>query len=559
MSATTTQNPSTPNQQAAEKPNPKAWSIRGLEYPVLVEVDPTTGEPIEGTAKTWDELTEEDREGSRRQGFYYGNWEANERPIRKLTEKEREIWGKAIFNATRFLEAFSPSISIMSPARDRTAGTVYTDANARVGLGDNFFYKWNDQQRATAVIHESMHVLYNHFARFKRMTDEPNQLTNIAGDFEINGALKLARRCDISMGVHPEDKIDVAPDHPWAPLNGKPMWGSSMKVGKSMEEYFALLEKELPEDGDGQGNGQPGSGQCPVHGQGGGEGEGGEHTHGDPSDSHGGGTDCGCQGWSCGTPSDEKSQEMDEAGIKGASDTEKENARSNTKSNVIDEQKRSRSAGTGAGDAFLSLVIDQLHDPKVPWQSIFRRVFTRSMNNIIAGRTDYSYRRSNRRMSGSRFIFPGTISYLPEVYFGIDTSGSMAVPDYMALLKEAEVVMKTVSKNGRGLSVFSVDTEIANVQKVKSLDDIDLKGGGGTDMSVAFEYINNLTPKERPDMFVLATDGGVFWAPVIEQLERREAKYQSIILITDEQAFEHVPDEIHNLATVIDVSLDESK
>lgn len=578
MSATTTKNPATPNQQAAEQPQPEIWVTRGVEYPILAKVDVQARHIDTDNGRTWDDLSEKERESNRRQGFYFGNWNAWEAPVRKLNEDERKIWGKAIFQATLFLPSFSPSISIMSPVRDRTAGTVYTDENARVGLGDNFFYKWNDQQRATAVIHESMHVLYNHFARFKRMTTDPNQLTNIAGDFEINGALKLVRRCDISMGVHPEDKIDVAPDHPWAPLNGKPMWGSSMRVGMTAEEYYALLEKELPDDGDGQG--QPGSGQCPVHGQGqsgggqsqpgenGGEGGEGEGGQGDSSgegqgqsdgDNHGGNVDCGCQGWTCGTPSDEKSQEMDEAGVKGASDTEKENARANTRSKVIDEQKRSRSAGTGAGDAFLSMVIDQLNDPKVPWQSIFRQVFTRSMNNIIAGRTDYSYRRTNRRMTGSKYIFPGTISYLPEVAFGIDTSGSMATPDYMALLNEAEMVIKTVSKNGKGLSVFSVDTEIANVQKVKSIKDIDLRGGGGTDMSVAFRYLNDLPPKERPDMFVLATDGFVPWQVVIDQLERREARYKSIILITNEDAYNGVPDRVKKLAVVIDVSPDESK
>ena len=579
MSDTTTKNPDSPVEQQAG-PQQKAWITRGVEYPVLADINPMTGTPDMDSARTWDQLSEEEREFSREQGFYYGNWDKNEAPIRRLTADERKVWGEAVFQATVMLPAFSPSIGIMSPGRDRTSGTVYTDAQARVGLGDKFFYEWNPRQRATAVIHESMHVLYNHFDRFKRMTDTPNQLTNIAGDFEINGALGLHSRCDISMGVHPENKINVAPDHPWAPLNGKPMWGADMKVGKSAEEYYSLLEKEAPEKGDGegegdgqggqgQGGGQPGSGQCPVHGQPGdsqsdaqgegseggseGQGDGGERQHGGGSGNSG--SSCSCQGWSCGSPSEEKSEELEEAGVKGTSDTEKENARANTKSKIVDERKTSRAAGNGSNDAFLSLVLDQLQDPKVPWQSLFRQVITRAVNNIIAGRTDYSYRRSNRRMSGSRYIFPGTVSYLPEVAFGIDTSGSMAKSDYMALLQEAEVIVKTVTKGGKGLSVFNVDTEITAIQRVKSIHDINLQGGGGTDMSVAFKYINDLPLKERPDVFILSTDGGFGWHSVIDELSRREAKgYKSIILITDKWGFENVPDEAKRLATIIDVS-----
>lgn len=599
------------------------WVIDGVDYPVMVSADPATGFPDMENARTWDQLSEEERESSRDAGFFFGNWEAGEKPIRQMTKEEREVWGKAVFNATRILPAFQPSVAILTPGRDRSAGTIYTDEKARVGVGDLFFYKWNDQQRATAVLHESMHVLYNHFARFKRLSLESDQLMNIAGDFEINGALAMQSRCDISQGVHPETKINVAPDHPWAPMNGRPLWGSDMSVGKTMEQYYDLLEKNAPdEDGDDGGSSQPGSGQCPVHGGGEsagesgapGQGSGGESSDkgeggGESSDGTGGsegtpgdesgdgssegsgegsekgsggpdgdspgqgsgegspgvsghshsdsGSKCECQGWSCATPTEEKSEALEGIGARGVSDSEKENARSNTKSNIIEEKKKSKSYGDGAGDSFLDLVMNQLREPKVPWQSIFRQVFTRSANNVIAGRTDYSFRRTNRRMSGSRYIFPGMVSYQPEVAFGIDTSGSMAVPDYMALLQEAETIIKTVAKNGKGLSVFSVDTKISNVQRVHSVHDIDLHGGGGTDMSAAFKYLNDLPKKDRPDIFVLSTDGFIPWDPVIEELRRREAFYTSIILITASEAYDNVPDEVKRLATVLDVSLDD--
>ena len=73
-------------------------------------------------------------------------------------------------------------------------------------------------------------------------------------------------------------------------------------------------------------------------------------------------------------------------------------------------------------------------------------------------------------------------------------------------------------------------------------------------MGPSFTFVRKMRRENRPDIFVLATDGGVPWGPVIKELYLCRKLFKSIILITDEASFLAVPEELHSLATVIDVS-----
>lgn len=564
------------------------WITRNVDYPLFAPV--SNGRPDLENARTWDQLSEGEQKFSEEQGFFYGNWEKGEEPIRKLNAEEREIWGLAVGAAVRVMPYFRDSVALMSPARDRTAATLYTDKYARIGIGDLFFYKWDVNQRIFAVLHETMHVLYRHFERFEKLTANPSPLLNIAGDFEINSQLaKVRSEMDVSQGIHPEDVIDVPRDHPWAGFNGQKRWGN-IDAHWSMEQNFVYLKEEDPavecprhgsqgqgeqgesggsgsesgsqgesggEQGQGGSGGQgesgeqgqngSGSGSEGQNGPGGQGGSEGDHAHGDN------GLPCSCQGWSCGEATDERGKEMDDAGIGRASDLEKELAEKNTRARVSEEKKKGM--GNGTHDAFLELVEDQLRPSKVDWRIIARQIFARVANDIIAGNRDYSFRRPNRRLAQSKYIFPAMVSYQLTAMLGVDTSGSMSESDYIATLGEVEEMMKSSGVTNEGMRVFSVDTTVQNVKKVHSLHEIDFQGGGGTDMSVGFKYVNDLPMKERPDLFALATDGFVPWEPLLEELKRPEASsYRSVILVTNIQAYENRPQEIDDYTIVLDIS-----
>lgn len=257
-------------------------------------------------------------------------------------------------------------------------------------------------------------------------------------------------------------------------------------------------------------------------------------------------------GYSCDRNTEGRSEAADQAGVDRSSVTEQNIARRNTSARV-QEEVANKSRGTGTNDEFLKLLTVMMTPPKVNWQELFRRNFNAACNNAVRGYNHVSYKRIDRRSQG-KIIFPGRVNYQPSAMLGIDTSGSMDMRDYEAVLTEAEGIMTKGLRSSGKLEVFSVDQKIQNIQPVKKVKDINLRGGGGTDMNVAFQYVNSLPFKQRPDIFVLGTDAGTYWESIIQSLRQKEATYLAIILVTCKSGFDNIPKEAFRYASIIDVS-----
>lgn len=613
-------------------------------------------------------------------------------PVRKLSSLEREIYASSIMRAIEILPSFRDALALMSPFMDATSSTAYTDKYARVGLSYWFFYLADRDTRAVALLHESMHVLYNHFPRFSSLGITPMK-GNIAGDLEINSNLSLLPKIKIIL----EDFI--LPDN-------KEM---NFPYFKTLEQYSTLINDKLKEnekkkqekeekdsgdssDGDseqeqgssqsGQGESQDdsdsdesgeGSGQGQSQGSSDsdsqGEGTGQESSSNSQGDSKGSGqgSSSNGQGSSSGNESSEKGssggspgksnddsgevaepsehgnsyddyvrrasgekpvgspslEEMmqdnndpqqgngsggsdssdssnddtqsdvdtsggsfkgheksnnvggpmkrvkpsyrcdhstpdrmdaaDNAEVEKKSSTSQNIARRNTKARIVQEVN-SKGVGNGSANEFLKVASAMMNPPKVDWRDLFRRAVARSYNNSIAGRSFDSYKRVNRRGQGS-IIFPGKVDYQPTAMFGVDTSGSMGKRDYENLLSEIEGIMKNGMRSKDALKTFCVDTEIKGIEMVRSVKDLKLTGGGGTEMAVAFRFVNSLPKKQQPDIFVLGTDGGLYgddWKNIYNLI--RQGKYSVIILITSDYGMNNVPAYIRQVATLIDVS-----
>lgn len=250
-----------------------------------------------------------------------------------------------------------------------------------------------------------------------------------------------------------------------------------------------------------------------------------------------------------------RSEAADNAGIPKTSTIEQNIARNNTAARVV-EELNSGGRGSGTSSEFLKIALSMMTPPKVDWRDLFRSAVATAYSASVMGRTSTSYKRVNRRYSQGSIIFPGTIDHSPTVMFGIDTSGSMGGEDFRAVLSEIESIIKSAARQKNSLKVFSVDTTIQGVQPVSSVGKLKLVGGGGTDMSVAFDYINSLHKREVPSIFVLGTDGGTDWNSVERSIRESSHSYHSIILVTQKSMFEHVPESLHQVATVLDISED---
>lgn len=434
--------------------------------------------------------------------------------------------------------AFRDLLALLQPFRDETAKTCYVDQYARLGLGNAFFARWDTEERAIALIHEAMHLGNNHHVRGSNLVSQGDTV-NIAADFEINSAIVLLKE------AKNEDLI-LPNDEPW-----------HFQRNKSMEAYHKLLLENgfgnEPESPQSSPQGEPGDDDSSESGDSSpGDSEDGT---GDSEDSSGGsgsseeeGTGDG-SGWGCEPVTEERMQQADDAGIYKMPNESQVIARQNAEARVLEEIKKNELRyGLTAGDSFLKVALEGMKPSKTNWKYIFRPIMSRLKNSIVRGKSQRSYSRPNRRMANADFLFPGTFTYKIQSMLAFDTSLSMQQEDYSVVFPEIEEIIRQVGE----LEVFSVDAKATNMHKVKSIKDLTFHGGGGTDMSIAFRYVNDLPKREIPDIFILATDGGFNWNAIIQELE--ESTYMSVILITNEHGMNGIPSRVEQLATIIDIS-----
>lgn len=539
------------------------------------------------------------------------NYDRENNPQRPLTEYERNIYGGTILRATKQLPYFSDAYAVLSPFVDATAETAYTDANARVGLSYWFFYALDINTRVTWITHEAMHVLNNHFVRGSSLGIS-NQDMNKLGDLEINTTLETVpsmvldglllpqlydlpklKTMEIYLGLVDDDKKDqMAQDAPDAgDSSGE---GEGEQSGEGSGAGSGEEQGEQSGEGEGSGAGEDagegsnsgsgaGSGEGSDEGSNSGSGAGSGEGAGEDSNS---GSGAGGEGEdkdqdsdegtsqedrlrrdienrqksappgirSCDDLTEERTQGADEADIEKVSPVSQNMARNNTKTRMIDHMNSTQTRGYGTSDDFIKNMIKLMSPPKVDWRELLRRAVSNAYSDTMIGRSHTSYKKVNRRYTQGKIIFPGVVDMIPTTMFAIDTSGSMGKNDYESLLTEIESIIQHSARSRSNMKVFSVDTTVKDVKPVRSVSEINLMGGGGTDMSVAFAYANQLSKKERPNIFILGTDGYTDWNRVIAQLT--SASYKPIILVTTHGGYNTAPEQLRRMATVIDVSDD---
>jgi predicted metal-dependent peptidase len=146
--------------------------------------------------------------------------------------------------------------------------------------------------------------------------------------------------------------------------------------------------------------------------------------------------------------------------------------------------------------------------PKVNWRRVLAAELRRAVAET-AGAVDYSYRRPSRRSAvAGQVVLPALRRPVPEVAVVCDTSGSMT-EDLLALaLAEVEGLLRALGL-ARQVRVLACDTAVGPAQRVSSARQVELIGGGGTDMRTGIAAAATLRP--RPAVTVVLTDGFTPW------------------------------------------------
>jgi predicted metal-dependent peptidase len=109
-------------------------------------------------------------------------------------------------------------------------------------------------------------------------------------------------------------------------------------------------------------------------------------------------------------------------------------------------------------------------------------------------------------------VLPSLRRPLPHVAVVIDTSGSMGEAELTAALGEVTGVLRAVGVRGNRVNVLACDAAVHMARRVASVAEIELAGGGGTDLRVGIEAaLRGPNGSGPPHFIIVLTDGLTPW------------------------------------------------
>lgn len=156
--------------------------------------------------------------------------------------------------------------------------------------------------------------------------------------------------------------------------------------------------------------------------------------------------------------------------------------------------------GSVPGD--IQVYIDNLLNPKLPWQSILRNYMHKYT------KSDYSFKKPNRRFFPEHYLPSCHGTSLVDLAVFVDTSGSVSDHDFKQMVSDVFNIMKMMKPEL--IRFVQFDTEIKSVNEVRSTTDlmqIKFTGRGGTTIAPVVDWIN----QHKPQLSLIFTDGDFYW------------------------------------------------
>ncbi len=351
---------------------------------------------------------------------------------------------------------------------DRDSGTVSVDENWRMHADPELTAAWTPAQLGSVLIHHVCHLLRTHGERAQGAGVRPDEAADWirAADAEIN-----------------DDLVPAGLDLP-----GRPVLPRDLRAqdGLLAEQYFDAIRRQAARAPRGPGGAVPsGTSRAP-----GGAGADNPARSGQWLDW----LDCGSGADGIPRPG---------RGDGGLSRWQADLLRRQVAQEVIAHGKQA-----GTVPAGLLRWAEEVLRPKVNWRAVLAAELRRAVAEV-SGAVDYSYRRPSRRSAAAgSVVLPALRRPVPEVAVVCDTSGSMTEDLLAMVLAEVEGLLRALGL-ARQVRVLACDTAVAPAQRVSSARQVQLVGGGGTDMGAGIAAAAALRP--RPAVTVVLTDGYTPW------------------------------------------------
>jgi predicted metal-dependent peptidase len=341
---------------------------------------------------------------------------------------------------------------------DPGSGTVSVDASWRLRADPDLTAGWSPAQLGSVLVHHVCHLLRTHGERAAAAQVGPDQAGPWvrAADAEINDDL-------VPAGLE-------LPGEPALPGDfGEP-------DGLLAEQYFEIIR--------GMPSRVPG-GKTTIRSE----------QNKDQSAAAGSWLDCGSGADGLPRPGDERGSGLPawQAGL----------LRRQVAQDVIAHAKQA-----GTVPAGLLRWAQETLRPRVNWRAVLAAELRRAVAEV-SGAVDYSYRRPSRRSAvAGPVVLPALRRPVPDVAVVCDTSGSMTEDLLAMALAEVEGLLRALGL-ARQVRVLACDAAAGAARRVSSARQVQLTGGGGTDMGAGIAAAAALRP--RPAVTVVLTDGYTPW------------------------------------------------
>lgn len=161
--------------------------------------------------------------------------------------------------------------------------------------------------------------------------------------------------------------------------------------------------------------------------------------------------------------------------------------------------------GKGVGDQHLEAADNQ--ESSIDYRLVLRGVIGSVLSNR-PGMEDWSYQVVDTDCVQLRTINPGLVSRKMIIACVIDTSSSMNQEMLSQAIAEVGSVLRSLEHND-GVFVYTCDSAVHDARQVFNRHQVNLVGGGGTDMGVGIRAATAHYP--HPDIVIVMTDGYTDW------------------------------------------------
>ncbi len=352
---------------------------------------------------------------------------------------------------------FAPALFNLIPVRTDLVPSMAVDPHYRLYYNDDWLAAHSVEENAAVLIHEVSHLLRQHAARkvAAAVTDAP--LWNTATDCEIND--------DLIAEQFPLPDNPPLPDH------------YALPRGENAETYYRHLRNH-PSPAHVRAG--PGTQSTSPH-------DCGSGAHGEP------------RAWEI------AGEDGSASGVGGVDPMKAELVRREVAQRILD-----RSGDAGDAPIGWRLWARGVLTPAVDYMAVIRHAVRKALRDSTLGRYDRTYRRPHRRQAAyGDFIISSFHQPRPQPGFLIDTSASMQETQLARAVAELGGLTRQLGY-GHDVIVACCDVVVHDVRRVFSAAQLQLYGGGGTDIAEGLRWFTD-TCRPLVDLLVIVSDCQTEW------------------------------------------------